>query len=111
MNQVMQIGNIEGDIHYYIEDYAYTYLKKQKGKEKTKYFLYGEKEESNQQKKLYIYGIAEKPKMEQTYFKEYYPLGFLKVKNDETFWITLKGQEQKINGFYVFYALSRASGS
>lgn len=108
MNQVMQIGNIEGDIHYYIEDYAYTYLKKQKGKEKTKYFLYGEKEESNQQKKLYIYGIAEKPKMEQTYFKEYYPLGFLKVKNDETFWITLKGQEQKINGFYVFYAPNQA---
>ena len=63
MNQVMQIGNIEGDILYYIEDYAYTYLKKQKGKEKTKYYLYGEKEESNKQKKLYIYGIAEKPKM------------------------------------------------
>ena len=39
MNQVMQIGNVGGDIHYYIEDYAYTYLKKQKGKEKTKYFL------------------------------------------------------------------------
>lgn len=108
MNQVMQIGNIEGDIHYYIEDYAYTYLKKQKGKEKTKYFLYGEKEESNQQKKLYIYGISEKPKMEQTYFKEYYPLGFLKIKNDETFWITLKGQEQKITGFYVFYAPNQA---
>ena len=108
MNQVMQIGNIEGDIHYYIEDYAYTYLKKQKGKERTKYFLYGEKEENNQQKKVYIYGIAEKPKMEQTYFKEYYPLGFLKVKNDETFWITLKGQEQKMTGFYVFYAPNQA---
>lgn len=108
MNQVMQIGNIEGDIHYYIEDYAYTYLKKQKGKEKTKYFLYGEKEENSNPKKVYIYGIAEKPKMEQTYFKEYYPLGFLKVKNDETFWITLKGQEQKMSGFYVFYAPNQA---
>ena len=108
MNQVMQIGNIGGDIHYYIEDYAYTYLKKQKGREKTKYFLYGEKEESCDPKKIYIYGIAEKPKMEQTYFKDYYPLGFLKIKNDETFWITLKGQEQKMSGFYVFYAPNQA---
>ena len=108
MNQVLQIGDIQGDIHYYIEDYAYTYLKKQKGKEKTKYFLYGEKEEKDKQQKLLIYGIAEKPKMEQTYFKEYYPLGFLKIKNDETFWITLKGQEQKMTGFYVFYAPNQA---
>lgn len=108
LNQVIQIGEIEGNIHYYIEDYAYTYLKKQEGKEKTKYFLYGEKEESEQQKKLYIYGIAEKPKMEQTYFKEYYPLGFLKIKNNEKSWITLKGQEQKITGFYVFYAPNQA---
>lgn len=108
MNQVIQIGEIEGNIHYYIEDYAYTYLKKQKGKEKTKYFLYGEKEENEQQKKLYIYGIAEKPKMEQTYFKEYYPLGFLRINNDEKSWVTLKGQEQKITGFYVFYAPNQA---
>jgi len=108
MSQVMQIGTIGGDIHYYIEDYAYTYLKKQKGKEKTKYFLYGEKEESGNPQKVYIYGIAEKPKMEQTYFKDYYPLGFLKIKNDETFWITLKGQEQKMSGFYVFYAPNQA---
>lgn len=108
MNHVMQIGDIEGDIYYYIEDYAYTYLKKQKGKEKTKYFLYGEKEEKDNQQKLYIYGIAEKPKMEQTYFKEYYPLGFLKIKNEESYWITLKGQEEKISGFYVFYAPNQA---
>ena len=33
--------------------------------------------------------VAEKPKMEQTYFKEYYPLGFLKIKGDEKFWVTL----------------------
>ena len=108
MNQVMQIGNAKGDIEYYIEDYAYTYLKKQKGREKAKYFLYGEKEEKEKQKKLYIYGIAEKPKMEQSYFKEYYPLGFLKIRNDETFWITLKGQEQKMEGFFVFYAPNQA---
>ena len=108
MNQVMQIGTIEGDIHYYIEDYAYTYLKKQKDKEKTKYFLYGEKEENNKQKKLYIYGITEKPKMEQTYFKDYYPLGFLKINRDGNYWINLKGQEQKISGFYVFYSPNQA---
>ena len=108
MNQVMQIGTIGEDIHYYIEDYAYTYLKKQKGKEKTKYFLYGEKEESENPAKVYIYGIAEKPKMEQTYFKNYYPLGFLKIKNDDIYWITIKGQEQKLDGFYVFYAPNQA---
>ena len=108
MSQVMQVGNIEGDIQYYIEDYAYTYLKKQKGQEKTKYFLYGEKEDKEEQKKVYIYAIAEKPKMEQSYFKEYYPLGFLKIKDDETFWISINGQEQKMNGFYVFYASNQA---
>ena len=111
MSHVVQIGEIEGNIHYYIEDYAYTYLKKQEGKEKTKYFLYGEKienEEKEPQKKLYIYGIAEKPKMEQTYFKEYYPLGFLKIKNNEKYWVTIKGQEFKVTGFYVFYAPNQA---
>ena len=108
MNQVMQVGDTSGDIHYYIEDYAYTYLKKQKGHEKAKYFLYGEKEDGERQKKIYIYGIAEKPKMEQTYFKDYYPLGFLKIKNEQNFWVTLKGQEEKINGFYVFYAPNQA---
>ena len=46
--------------------------------------------------------------MEQSYFKDYYPLGFLKIKNDETFWITLKGQEEKMEGFYVFYAPNQA---
>ena len=108
MNQVMQVGVVEGNTHIYIEDYAYTYLKKQKGKEKTKYFLYGEKEEEEQCKKLYIYGIGEKPKMEQTYFKDYYPLGFLKFKDNERKFITLNGQEEKITGFYVFYAPNQA---
>ena len=108
MNQVMQVGVVEGNTHIYIEDYAYTYLKKQKGKEKTKYFLYGEKEEEEQCRKLYIYGIGEKPKMEQTYFKDYYPLGFLKFKDNERKFITLNGQEEKITGFYVFYAPNQA---
>ena len=108
MDQVMQVGEIKESVHYYIEDYAYTYLKKQKGKEKNKYFLYGEIEENEEQKKLYIYGIAEKPKMEQSYFKEYYPIGFLKIKEKEMFWITLKGQEEKITGYFVFYAPNQA---
>lgn len=108
MNQVMQVGVVEGNTHIYIEDYAYTYLKKQKGNEKTKYFLYGEKEEDEQCRKLYIYGIGEKPKMEQTYFKDYYPLGFLKYKDNERKFIALNGQEEKITGFYVFYAPNQA---
>ena len=108
MNQVIQVGEINGSIHYYIEDYAYTYLKKQKDEEKAKYFLYGEKEEQNQQTKIYIYGISEKPKMEQTYFKEYYPLGFMRIKEGEKYWVSLKGQEEKITGFFVFYAPNQA---
>ncbi len=108
INQVMQIGEIQEHLHFYIEDYAYTYLKKQKGKEKAKYFLYGEREEKEQRTKLYVYGIAEKPKMEQSYFKEYYPLGFLKLKEEELILISLKGQEERITGFYVFYAPNQA---
>ena len=109
MEQVVQVGEIEGKIHYYIEDYAYTYLKKQKNNtEKTKFYLYGERENTEQKQNLYIYGIGLKPKMEQTYFKEYYPLGFLKIRNDEMFWISLKGQEEKIKGFFIFYAPNQA---
>lgn len=108
MNQVIQIGEIEGNIHYYIEDYAYTFLKKQEGKERKKYFLYGEKEETKEKTKLYIYGIGQKPKMEQTYFKEYYPLGFLKIKEEGNYWISLNGQENEIKGIYVFYAPNQA---
>lgn len=108
VNQVMQVGDIQENIHFYIEDYAYTYLKKQKGKEKAKYFLYGEREEHSQVRKIYIYGISRKPKMEQSYFKEYYPLGFLKINGDDMIWISLKGQEEKMTGFYVFYAPNQA---
>lgn len=108
VNQVMQVGDIQENIHFYMEDYAYTYLKKQKGKEKAKYFLYGEREEHSQIRKIYIYGISWKPKMEQSYFKEYYPLGFLKINGDDMVWISLKGQEEKITGFYVFYAPNQA---
>lgn len=108
MNQVIQIGKMEGNIHYYIEDYAYTFLKKQEGKERKKYFLYGEKEETEGKIKLYIYGIGQKPKMEQTYFKEYYPLGYLKIKEQEKYWISLSGEEQPITGAYIFYAPNQA---
>ena len=108
MNQVLQIGEIEGNVHYYIEDYAYTFLKKQDGEDRKKYFLYGEKEETKEKIKLYIYGIGQKPKMEQSYFKEYYPLGFLKIKEEGNYWINLNGQENEIKGFYVFYAPNQA---
>ena len=60
LSQVIQMGEIREDFHIYIEDYAYTYLKKQKGKDITKYFLYGEIEKEDSVEKLYVYGIGEK---------------------------------------------------
>lgn len=108
MEQVIQIGEITGDIYYYIEDYAYTFFKKQEENNRKKYFLYGEKIETKDKTKLYIYGISQKPKMEQTYFKEYYPLGFLKVKGEDKYWVSLNGKENLITGIYIFYAPNQA---
>ncbi|MBR5596561.1 MAG: LysM peptidoglycan-binding domain-containing protein [Lachnospiraceae bacterium] len=108
MNQVILMGEIREDIHIYIEDYAYTYLKKQKENLKAKYFLYGEREQGEHNEKIYIYGVSEKPKLEQTYFKEYYPVGFLKIKEEKAFWISLKGEEVEITGCYIFYAPNQA---
>ena len=108
LNQVIQMGEIKGHVHYYIEDYAYTYLKKQKGKENTKFFLYGERETEESIEKIYIYGIGEKPKLEQSYFKEYYPVGYLKIKDEKAYWISLKGIEEEIVGCYIFYASNHA---
>lgn len=105
LNQVIQIGMIEGDCRIYLEDYAYTYLKKQLPDEKKKYFLYGEKAGEEH---LYIYGIADAPKMEHTYFKEYSLLGVLKIKEENQYWICLKGKEILIEGFFVFYAPNQA---
>lgn len=108
MEQVIQIGEIKGDINYYIEDYAYTFFRKQEDGNRKKYFLYGEKIETKDKTKLYIYGISQKPKMEQTYFKEYYPLGFLKIRGEEKYWVSLNGKENLITGIYVFYAPNQA---
>ena len=47
LHQVIQMGEVQEHLQYYIEDYAYTYLKKQKGKEISKYFLYGETEQNS----------------------------------------------------------------
>lgn len=102
------MGEIRDDIQIYIEDYAYTYLKKEKDNIKAKYFLYGEKDQAHESEKIYIYGVSEKPKLEQTYFKEYYPVGFLKIKEDKAFWISLKGQEMELTGCYIFYAPNQA---
>lgn len=108
LNQVVQMGEINENIHFYIEDYAYTYLKKQKGKEITKYFLYGEQEKEGAVEKIYIYGIGEKPKLEQSYFKDYYPIGYLKIKQEKAYWISLKGKEEEIRGCFLFYASNQA---
>ena len=108
LSQVIQMGEVKDGIHFYIEDYAYTYLKKQKGKEITKYFLYGEQEREGSLEKLYIYGIGEKPKLEQSYFKEYYPIGYLKIKEEKAYWISLQGREEEITGCFLFYASNQA---
>ena len=108
LSQVIQMGEIKNGIHFYIEDYAYTYLKKQKGKESIKYFLYGEQEKEGSLEKLYIYGIGEKPKLEQSYFKEYYPIGYLKIKEEKAYWISLQGKEEEITGCFLFYASNQA---
>lgn len=108
MNHVMQIGTIEGKTRIYLEDYAYTYLKKQEKAEKKKYFLYGEWEEKEGEEKLYIYGISDSPKTEHTYFKEYQPLGFFRYKQKEKYWVDVKGKETLIQGFFVFYAPNSA---
>ena len=102
------MGEIKEDIQIYIEDYAYTYLKKEKDNIKAKYFLYGEKYLSQENEKIYIYGVSEKPKLEQTYFKEYYPVGFLKIKENKAYWISLKGHEMELTGCYIFYAPNQA---
>ena len=108
LSQVIQMGEIKDELHFYIEDYAYTYLKKQKGIDATKYFLYGEQEREGTTEKIYIYGVGEKPKLEQSYFKEYYPIGYLKIKQEKAFWITLKGKEEEITGCFLFYASNQA---
>lgn len=108
LSQVIQMGEVKDGIHFYIEDYAYTYLKKQKGKEIAKYFLYGEQEREGSLEKLYIYGIGEKPKLEQSYFKEYYPIGYLKIKEEKAYWISLQGREEEITGCFLFYASNQA---
>lgn len=108
MDHVMQIGKPAEAPKIYLEDYAYTYLKRQQDKEKNKYylkyFLYGEREGSREKEKLYIYGISDSPKEEHTYFKDYYPLGFLKIREGEKFLVNRKGQEKPLPGFFVFYA-------
>ena len=108
LSQVVQMGEVNENVHFYIEDYAYTYLKKQKGKEVPKYFLYGEQEKEGAIDKIFIYGIGEKPKLEQSYFKEYYPVGYLKIKQDKAYWISLKGKEEEITGCFLFYASNQA---
>lgn len=108
LSQVVQMGEVKENIHFYIEDYACTYLKKQKGKEVTKYFLYGELEREGACEKIYVYGVGEKPKLEQSYFKEYYPIGYLKIKQEKAYWVSLKGREEEITGCFIFYASNQA---
>lgn len=104
MDHVTQIGNPGEEKGIYLEDYAYTYLKKQQDTERKKYYLYGKKEVAEDREKLYIYGISDSPREENRYFKNWYPLGMLKIKNGEKFLVGRRGEEIHLTGFYVFYA-------
>ena len=108
INHVMQIGIVEGRMKFYLEDYVYTYLKKQNSTERKKYYVYGERDKKKEEDILYIYGISDSPQEQHTYFKEYIPLGFLKVNGDEKSWVDFNGQEIRIQGFFVFYASNQA---
>ena len=108
MDHVMQIGQPAEATKVYLEDYVYTYLKRQENMEKKKYYLYGEREGSQALEKLYIYGISDSLKEENTYFKDYYPQGILKIQDGEKILVNRKGQEKHITGFFVFYAPNQA---
>lgn len=104
MDHVTQIGKPQEAPGLYLEDYAYTYLKRQKDTNQKKFYLYGEREGGQELEKWYIYGISDSPKEESTYFKDYYPLGFLKIRDGERILVNRRGQEKTLTGFYVFYA-------
>ena len=78
-------------------------MKKQKGRDTAKYFLYGEQEREGATEKIYIYGVGEKPKLEQSYFKEYYPIGYLKIKQEKAFWKALNEFNYEIGELYSVY--------
>ncbi|MBR5578635.1 MAG: LysM peptidoglycan-binding domain-containing protein [Lachnospiraceae bacterium] len=103
-SHLVQMGEVGQAITFYFEDYAHTYLKKQEGKDRL--YLYGELEEE-EQKKLYIYGVAEEPKLEQEYFKEYRPLGYLIKSENSLLWYYEK-KEKEIKGYYIFYATNKS---
>ncbi|MBQ9990849.1 MAG: LysM peptidoglycan-binding domain-containing protein [Lachnospiraceae bacterium] len=104
MDHVTQIGNpVEGK-GIYLEDYAYTYLKKQQDTDRKKYYLYGKKEVTGDKERWYIYGISDSPREENRYFKNWYSLGSLKIRNGEKYLVGKRGEEIHLTGFYVFYA-------
>lgn len=100
-SQMVQIGDTTGDTVFFFEDYAYTYLKKNSDKDKL--FLYGEVEKQPGERKIYIYGISLSSKMEKTYFKEYAPIGSIRIKEGEKYWLCGK-EEVKIEGYFIFYS-------
>ena len=104
LDHVTQIGNPGRDPEIYLEDYVYTFLKRQGDEDRKKYYLYGEREGSKNIEKLYIYGISDSAKEERTYFREFQFLGILKTRNGEKL-LTGRGcQDTPVTGFYIFYA-------
>lgn len=108
MDHVMQIGKPGRSPAVYMEDYAYTFLKREPNSEKKKYFLYGDREGEGEEEKIYIYGITHTTKEQNTYFKEYQALGLWKIMGKERIMTDQSGKEIPLPGFYIFYAPNQA---
>ena len=105
-SHLVQVGKVGENLILYFEDYAHTFLKKNKGEEKI--YLYGERRKEEDILKLYIYGTSLSPKLEKTYFKEYEKIGVLRTKEEEFYWVGEGKEEKKITGYYIFYATNKA---
>ena len=108
MDHVIQIGKPGKSPAVYLEDYAYTFLKREPDSEKKKYFLYGEREGEGEEEKIYIYGVTHTAKEQNTYFKEHQALGLWKVMGKEKIMTDQSGKEIPLPGFYIFYAPNQA---
>lgn len=104
MDHVVKVGEPESVPAVYLEDYVYTFLKKETSSDKRKFFLFGEREGEDEGEKLYIYGIAHTAKEQNTYFKDFNLLGILKLEGEERILCRKNGKEMKLSGFYIFYA-------
>lgn len=105
IKHVVQIGMIEGNIRLYLEDYVYTYLKREEEEGETKrFYLFGEREKEETWENLYIYGMSDSRQEEKTYFKEFGFLGTLRLREEEKYFTPASGKERLLDGLLIFYA-------